>query len=81
MEIALHDGGTYLTADRFTSMDILLTTCLDWAIVIAWASTNNGHPIATAFTSGPPIRKESIQPAAGADRASVREDLSFRKAG
>ena len=32
VEVALQDGRTYLMGDRFTSADILLTTCLDWAI-------------------------------------------------
>jgi glutathione S-transferase len=32
VEVALSDGRTFLMGDRFTSADILLTTCLDWAI-------------------------------------------------
>jgi len=32
VEAALRDGRTYLMGDQFTSADILLTTCLDWAI-------------------------------------------------
>jgi glutathione S-transferase len=32
VEVALSDGRPYLMGDRFTSADILLTTCLEWAI-------------------------------------------------
>lgn len=32
VEAALDDGRTFLMGDQFTSADILLTTCLDWAI-------------------------------------------------
>lgn len=32
VEIALGDGRTYLMGDQFTTADILLTTCLTWAI-------------------------------------------------
>lgn len=32
VEAALRDGRTYLMGDQFSSADILLTTCLDWAI-------------------------------------------------
>ena len=32
VEVALADGRSYLMGDRFTCADILLTTCLDWAI-------------------------------------------------
>jgi glutathione S-transferase len=32
VEVALQDGRRYLMGDKFTSADILLTTCLSWAI-------------------------------------------------
>lgn len=32
VEVALEDGRTFLMGDQFTSADILLTTCLEWAI-------------------------------------------------
>jgi glutathione S-transferase len=32
VEVALSDGRTYLMGENFTSADILLTTCLEWAI-------------------------------------------------
>jgi len=33
-----------LMGDRFTSADILLTTCLDWAIAYGVGICNNAHP-------------------------------------
>jgi glutathione S-transferase len=32
VDVALSDGRTYLMGDQFTTADILLTTCLTWAI-------------------------------------------------
>ncbi len=32
VEVALDDGRSFLMGDQFTSADILLTTCLEWAI-------------------------------------------------
>ena len=32
VDVALQDGRTYLMGDQFTTADILLTTCLSWAI-------------------------------------------------
>ncbi|NGX96220.1 MAG: glutathione S-transferase family protein, partial [Candidatus Afipia apatlaquensis] len=32
VEVALGDGRTFLMGEQFTSADILLTTCLEWAI-------------------------------------------------
>jgi glutathione S-transferase len=44
VEVALADGRTYLMGDRFTSADILLTTCLDWAIAYKVGICDNAHP-------------------------------------
>ena len=44
VEAALSDGRQYLVADRFTSADILLTTCLDWAIAYGVGICDNAHP-------------------------------------
>jgi len=44
VEATLADGRTYLMGDRFTSADILLTTCLDWAIAYGVGICNNAHP-------------------------------------
>lgn len=32
VDVALRDGRTYLMGDQFTTADILLTTCLTWAV-------------------------------------------------
>jgi glutathione S-transferase len=44
VEAALDDGRTFLMGDQFTSADILLTTCLDWAIVYGVGICENAHP-------------------------------------
>jgi glutathione S-transferase len=44
VETALADGRTYLMGDRFSSADILLTTCLDWAIAYGVGICDNAHP-------------------------------------
>lgn len=44
VEAALEDGRTFLMGDRFTSADILLTTCLDWAIDYGVGICDNAHP-------------------------------------
>jgi glutathione S-transferase len=44
VEVALSDGRRYLMGDRFTSADILLTTCLEWAIAYGVGICDNAHP-------------------------------------
>jgi len=44
VEVALQDGRAYLMGDQFTSADILLTTCLDWAIDYGVGICDNAHP-------------------------------------
>ena len=44
VEVALQDGRTYLMGDQFTSADILLTTCLDWAIGYGVGICDVAHP-------------------------------------
>ena len=44
VETAFADGRTFLMGDRFTSADILLTTCLDWAIAYGVGICDNAHP-------------------------------------
>ena len=41
---ACRDGRTYLMGDHFTSADILLTTCLDWAIAYGVGICDNAQP-------------------------------------
>jgi glutathione S-transferase len=44
VETALADGRTYLMGDRFNSADILLTTCLEWAIAYDVGICDNAYP-------------------------------------
>jgi glutathione S-transferase len=44
VEAALSDGRTFLMGEHFTSADILLTTCLEWAIDYGVGICDNAHP-------------------------------------
>jgi glutathione S-transferase len=44
VEVALADGRQFLIGNKFTSADILLTTCLDWAIAYDVGICDNAHP-------------------------------------
>lgn len=44
VEVALADGRTFLMGDQFTSADILLTTCLDWAVAYSVGICDNAQP-------------------------------------
>jgi len=56
VEVALADGRTYLMGDRFTSADILLTTCLDWAIAYGVGICDNAHPYLARIQQRPAYR-------------------------
>ena len=58
VEAAFNDGRTYLMGDHFTSADILLTTCLDWAIGYGVGICDNAYPISNASASGTRICAE-----------------------
>ena len=44
VEVALADGRRFLMGQRFSSADILLTTCLDWAIAYGVGICDNAQP-------------------------------------
>ncbi|RXG92628.1 glutathione S-transferase family protein [Bradyrhizobium zhanjiangense] len=44
VEVALADGRPFLMGGRFSSADILLTTCLDWAIAYGVGICENAMP-------------------------------------
>jgi glutathione S-transferase len=44
VEVALGDGRTFLMGNQFTSADILLTTCLEWAIAYGVGICDIAHP-------------------------------------
>jgi glutathione S-transferase len=57
VEAALRDGRTYLMGDQFTSADILLTTCLDWAIGYGVGICDNAHPYRDRIRERPAYRR------------------------
>lgn len=59
VEVALSDGRLYLMGDRFTSADILLTTCLVWAIDYGVGVCDVAMPYLDRVTSRPAY-KESV---------------------
>jgi glutathione S-transferase len=44
VEVALSDNRAYRMGDRFTGADILLTTCLEWAIAYGVGICDNAQP-------------------------------------
>ena len=44
VEVALADGRQFLMGERFSSADILLTTCLEWAIAYGVGICDNAQP-------------------------------------
>jgi len=57
VEVALSDQRQYLMGDRFTSADILLTTCLSWAIDYGVGICDNAVPYLERTTSRPAYAK------------------------
>jgi glutathione S-transferase len=51
VDVALSDGRQYLMDDRFTSADILLTTCLTWAIRYGVGICDSAQPYLERTTS------------------------------
>jgi glutathione S-transferase len=60
VEVALADGRTYLMGDRFTSADILLTTCLDWAIAYGVGICDNAHPYLECMHQRPAFQSSAV---------------------
>jgi glutathione S-transferase len=56
VEVALSDGREFLMNDRFTSADILLTTCLEWAIAYGVGICDNAHPYLARIQQRPAYR-------------------------
>ncbi|MEH2562401.1 glutathione S-transferase family protein [Bradyrhizobium sp. AZCC 2289] len=57
VEVSLEDGRRYLMGDRFTSADILLTTCLVWANEYGVGICDNAMPYLERVTSRPAYQK------------------------
>ena len=68
VEVALADGRTYLMGDRFNSADILLTTCLEWAIAYGVGICDNAHPYLERIKQRPGYQRgtaANVPPAPG----------------
>ena len=50
-------GRQYLMGEHFTSADILLTTCLDWAIAYGVGICDNAHPYRDRIHQRPGYRQ------------------------
>lgn len=59
VEVALSDGRTFLMGERFTSADILLTTCLEWAIAYGVGICDNAHPYLERIKARPGYQRGS----------------------
>jgi glutathione S-transferase len=57
VEVALSDGRKYLMGDQFTSADILLTTCLVWAIDYGVGVCDATRPYRDRLTSRPAYQR------------------------
>lgn len=57
VEAALADGRTYLMGDRFTSADILLATCLEWAVETGVGICVNAHPYLARIRQRPAYQR------------------------
>jgi glutathione S-transferase len=68
VEVALDDGRNFLMGDQFTSADILLTTCLDWAIAYGVGICDNAHPYLARIQQRPGYQRgnaANVPPAPG----------------
>ena len=66
VEVALADGRQFLMGDRFSSADILLTTCLDWAVAYGVGICDNAQPYLDRMRS-----REAYQRAVAANIPAV----------
>ncbi len=57
VEVALDDGRTFLMGAQFTSADILLTTCLEWAIAYGVGICDNAYPYLERIKARPAFRR------------------------
>ncbi|MDE5460285.1 glutathione S-transferase family protein [Bradyrhizobium sp. CSS354] len=62
VEVALADGRHFIMGERFSSADILLTTCLDWAVAYGVGICDNALPYLERMRS-----REAYQHAAAAN--------------
>lgn len=68
VEVALDDGRSFLMGDQFTSADILLTTCLEWAINYEVGICDNAKPYLARIQQRPGYQRgkaANVPPAPG----------------
>jgi glutathione S-transferase len=72
VETALADGRSYLMGDRFNSADILLTTCLEWAIAYGVGICDNAHPYLERIRKRPAYQRGQAANTPAAEGETVR---------
>jgi glutathione S-transferase len=78
VEAALVDGRQFLMGDQFTSADILLTTCLDWAIGYGVGISKHAHPYLERIHSRPAYELGRAANVASAPITPVRTENLVR---
>src|SRR2546430_17725368 len=81
VEVALADGRTYLMGDRFNSADILLTTCLEWAIAYGVGICDNAYPYLQRIKQRPGYQRgtaANVPPAARSEERRVGKECRSR---
>jgi glutathione S-transferase len=68
VEVALADGRHFIMGERFSSADILLTTCLDWAVAYGVAICDNAQPYLKRMRSREAYQRAAM---ANAPRAPI----------
>ncbi len=74
LEVALADGRRYLMGERFTSADILLTTCLDWAISYGVGICDGAHPYLARIHARPAYIRAKMANRPAAPGESIRRE-------
>ena len=73
VETALADGRAYVMGDRFNSADILLTTCLEWAIAYDVGICDNARPYLERIQQRPAYQRGKIANLPAASRERVQK--------
>lgn len=60
VDVALADGRTYLMGDQFTTADIILTTCLTWAVDYGVGICDSALPYLERVTARPAYQRASV---------------------
>jgi glutathione S-transferase len=60
VDVALSDGRTYLMGDQFTTADIILTTCLTWAIDYGVGICDSARPYLERTKARPAYQRAAL---------------------